>query len=68
MMGAMSDLHIDICGEIEDVMCKELDMEHCQRTYEIATLIFDAMTKKMDELKINSDVVHIDHVNTLTIN
>lgn len=67
-MGAMSDLHIDICGEIEDVMCKELSIEKCQRTYEIATLIFDAMTKKIGELEINSNVVHIDHVNTLTIN
>lgn len=67
-MSRMSDLHIDICEEIEKVMCEELSMEQSQRTYEIATMIFDAVNKKLTSLNLNPDVVHIGHVDTLTIN
>lgn len=49
-MSSLGDLHIEICEEIEDALCKELDMEKCQRTYEIATLIFDSMIEKFDAL------------------
>lgn len=69
----MSDLHIEICTEIEDVICKELDLEKCQRTYEIASLIFDVMNEKLEGLDLPHlnvkapSNLHIDHVDTMTI-
>lgn len=72
-MSSLSDLHIEICEEIEDALCKELNMEKCQRTYEIATLIFNSMIEKFDALwKSNANMngpstLHIDHVDSMTI-
>lgn len=66
-MSSLGDLHIGICEEIEDVICKELDMEKCQRTYEIASLIFDSMIEKFDALWKCPSTLHIDHVDSMTI-
>lgn len=42
-MSSMSDLHQDICTAIEEVMCEALNMEPCERTYEIAVDILEAI-------------------------
>lgn len=46
----MSDLHIEICESIEDVMCEELCMEKCEKTYEIAVRIFETVNEKLLKL------------------
>ena len=58
----MSDLHIEICEDIEDVMCEELCMEKCEKTYEIALRIFEIVNAKLPKQ------LNINHVDTLTIN
>ena len=44
-MASMSDLHMDICTAIEKKMCEELNMEPCERTYEIAVDILEEIGK-----------------------
>ena len=56
-MGAISDMHIGICEEIENVMCEELGMEKCQRTYELAVLIFDSILKMTEGLDTSNTVI-----------
>ena len=50
----MSDQHIDICEAIEDVMCKELCMEKCQRTYEISAMIFETVKNKEEKQNVKN--------------
>lgn len=47
----MSDLHIEICEAVEKILCEELSMESCERTYEIAAQIVEAVFEKEDQLK-----------------
>ena len=47
----MSDLHIEICESVEKILCEELSMESCERTYEIAAQIVEAVFEKEDQLK-----------------
>ena len=44
-MGIMKEINMEICEEIEDKLCEELGIEKCQRTYELASKLFDAMVK-----------------------
>ena len=58
----MSDLHIEICESIENVMCQELCMEKCEKTYEIAVRIFETIYEQIPK------TLNIQHVDNLTIN
>lgn len=44
-MSAMSDFHQECCTAIEETMCAALDMDYCERTYEIAVDILEAIKK-----------------------
>lgn len=43
----MSDLHIDICEMVEDIMCKELDLIKCPQTYDAAVEIVNHLTEDL---------------------
>lgn len=55
-MSRMSDLHLDICEAIEDVLCDELCLEKCQRTYEIASKIFETILNKESDLGLGGSL------------
>ena len=44
-MGRMNELHMEMCENVEKIMCDRLCMVPCEATYELAADIIEAVSE-----------------------